>query len=231
MKFWKILLAITLAVGVSDILSEDVFARPGGSRSSPSRSSPSRSPSRSTPSKTSSGSSWGTRKPATSSTRSSTTKSTPKRSATDQKAYDKAKASGTAFESRSKATSAFKTKHATEYKSTYTAKPETRPSHIPESTKVGGTTYNVTYNQQHGGYGYMGPSGSWMMYNAMGDALMLSMLMRQNNYHYDTVPISQGQPVVVVRRGLSGLMIFFGVVGSLIVVVVVVVVIGRSGGI
>lgn len=219
MKFWKILLAIVLMASVSDVVSGNAFARGGRSRpsrSSPSRSRPSRSPSKSKPS-----SSRSTRAKSTTSKR---TKSTvPKRSAADQKAYNKAKASGTAFSSRSAATSNFKSKHADKYKSTYATKPATRPSHVPESTKVGGTTYNVTYNQQHGGYGYMGPSGSWMMYDAMTDVVVLSMLMRQNDYYYDAGPL--GEPGA--RRG--GLIVFFVGVGVLTVIVVAAVIINKSG--
>lgn len=215
MRFWKLLLAIVLMVGLCDVA--DAKRRSGGGfRSSPSRSSPSRSsPTRSSPSRT---------RKATSSSRPKATP--PKRSAADQKAYDKAKQSGTAFKSRNAAVSDFKTKHSSKYTSKYTSKPTTRPDHIPQTTSTGGKTYNVTYNQQYGGYGYMGPSGAWIVYDAMADAAMVSALMGRNNYYYDTVPV--GQPVV--RRGPSALTILLVLGGIAIVVVLIGVGVKLSSG-
>lgn len=214
MKYWKILLSLVLMIGVSDLMlhEADAARRGGASRSSPSRSSPSRStPSRSakTPSRSPSSAKRPTSKPAA-----------PKRSAADQKLYDKAKSSGTVYKSKTAATTAFKEKNASQYKSKYDKQPAARPDHIPQSTSVGGTSYNVTYNQTHGGYGYMGPSGSWMMYNTMADVAMVSMLMGRQNYYVDTVPMATGGQVAVVRRGPSAFTIFL-IIGGIIVVIVV----------
>jgi hypothetical protein len=154
-----------------------------------------------------------TTKKATSATRGS--KATVKRSATDQKSFNKAKANGTAYKSKAEATSAFKTKNAAKYPAKYTSKPATRPDHIPQSTSVGGNTYNVSYNQGMGGYGYMGISGSWMMYSAMTDVIMLSTLMSRNNYYYD--PVVAGAPVAVVRTS-NGPATLFGIIVILVVI-------------
>jgi hypothetical protein len=196
MKFWKIILVAILAVGVTGILDNDAEARRGGgfsssrSFSSSSRSTPSRSTwggsTRTTPSR----STWGgsTRSSSSKSglsTSGSRTTSKPARSAADTALYEKAAKSNTAYTSKANATTAFKSKYADQYKSKYDTKPATRPDHIPPKTTVGGKSYDISYNQQYGGYGYMGPSGSWVMYNAMADAVMIDTLMRRNNYYYD----------------------------------------------
>lgn len=205
MRFWKIVLITVLAVGMTGIFNIDTAdARRGGGFSSSRSSFSSSSRSRSTPSRSSSwGSSNRSTKPSTStwgsSNRSSSSSSKsglstsgsrtstkkPVRSAADTALYNKAKTSGTAYTSKASATQAFKTKHASQYKSKYDTKPATRPDHIPQSTTVGGKSYNVTYNQQYGGYGYMGPSGSWIMYDMMTDAIMMDTMMRRQNYYYD----------------------------------------------
>lgn len=203
MRYGKIILVTVLALGVSDFFCASAYARRGGgfsssssrSSSSSSRSSSSRSSGwgsssrRSTPSRTSTwGSSNRTSSPLTSSFSTSGSRSqtqTTRRSAADQRLYDKAKASGTAYSSKSAATTAFKSKYGNQYTARYASKPATRPDHIPQSTSVGGRTYPIEYNQRYGGYGYMGPSGSWVMYDAMADAAMLSMLMSRNHYYYD----------------------------------------------
>lgn len=238
MRFWKIVLITVLAVGVTGIFNVDTAdARRGGGFSSSSRSfsSSSRSSSsRSTPSRSSNwgGSNrstkpstplWGgsnrSTKPSTSSglstssSRTSTKK--PVRSAADQALYNKAKTSGTAYTSKSAATEAFKTKHASQYTSKYETKPATRPDHIPQTTTVGGKSYPVTHSEQYGGYGYIGPSGSWVMYNALTDAVMMDTLMRRNNYYYDR----PGAVTYVDTGGGGRWLMWFGliVVGIIIV--------------
>jgi len=108
------------------------------------------------------------------------------------------------------------------YTSKYTTKPATRPTHIPETTTVGGKTVNVTYNSAHGGYGYMGPSGTWMMYDAMSDAVMLSALMSQNHYYYQGHP-SLGSTAVVhhSNAGMTILWVLLGLVGVVVVIAVI----------
>lgn len=196
----------------------------GGSRSSSwgsRRSTPSRSSSwKKSPSKTSGWgksstsstkkkgtSGWGKSSAASTSKSSSKFKPAPKNSpsykrwsAADKKLAAKAKASGTSYKSRSAATDAFKKKNASKYSSKYASKPSTRPSHIPQTYKSSGTTYNITYNPSHGGYGYYGPSGRWMFYDAMADAAMMSMLMQRSNYYY---PGIHPAPVVAHDPGWS----------------------------
>jgi hypothetical protein len=65
-----------------------------------------------------------------------------------------------------------------------------------------------------------------MMYNAMADAVVLSALMSQNNYYYDTNPVAQNRPVVV-RRGPSGLVIFLVIIGGLVTIVAIGVMINK----
>ena len=189
MRYGKIALIIVLTFGVTDFFDATAYARRGGGfRSSSSRSTSTRS------------SSWGssTRRTTTSRTskwRSSTSSSaargsrsqaqTPRRTAADQKLYEKAQASGTAFSSKSAATTAFKSKYGSKYTARFDSRPATRPDYIPQSTLVGGRTYNIQYNRQYGGYGYMGPSRTWIMYDAMADAVMLNSLMSRNYYYYD----------------------------------------------
>lgn len=200
MRSGKLLLIAVLALGVSDFYCADAFAgRGGGSRSSSSRSSSSSSgwgssARRSTPSRTTN---WGSSSRSSSSPNtglstsgSRTRTQTSPRSAADQKLYDKAKASGTAYSSKSAASKAFKSKYSSQYTARYDSKPATRPDHIPRSTSIGGKTFNVNYDPQHGGYGYVGPRGSWIMYDAMTDAAMLSILMSRNNHYYDRPRVS-----------------------------------------
>lgn len=141
--------------------------------------------------------------------------------------YDAAKKSGTVFTDKSKATSSFKQTHGSKYTSTYTSKPETRPTHIPSSYKdsKSGNTYNVTYNSRYGGYGYMGGSGSWIMYDAIADAAMLSLLMNNHNYYVGSAPTA---PVAHVSSGPSIGMIMLAVVFGGFVVVIFIVILSTS---
>lgn len=211
-----------LMLGLLIAVPGDAFAqrRGGGSR----RSSPSRSRSTSKPraakskarpkaaapkrgsktGKASNKNKWGSSKKKAGASK-------PKKKATkaDQKAYDRAKAKGTVFKDRKSASADFKKKNAAKYTSTYASQPASRPGHIPASYASGGTTYNISYNQGYGGYGYMGVGGSWIMYNAMGDVAMASYYNRQMTsagYHYGP------RPVVGMGGGMIVLMVFAGVV-------------------
>lgn len=49
---------------------------------------------------------------------------------------------------------------------------------------------SVTYNAGYGGYGYMHPTlGTWMMYDMMSDAVMMSAVMRNDGYHVGPAPV------------------------------------------
>jgi hypothetical protein len=90
---------------------------------------------------------------------------------------------GAHFSSRNEAVQDFQQKYATSYPSTFSREPSYRPSYIPQTIIVGGNTYPVYYDWSHGGYGYWSGS-TWTAYDVMRDALMLGMLMNQNNYSY-----------------------------------------------
>ena len=108
-------------------------------------------------------------------------------STTDRAAYQKAKAAGTTYRTRTDAQKGFMSKHGSQYGSKYGSKPAQRPSHIPQSTQVNGKAAPVTYSAQHGGYGYQGGSG-WMMYSVGRDVAMMSLLMNRHSYYYGGVP-------------------------------------------
>jgi len=206
-----------LGILLIGVMSSDVYAR--GSRSfgggGRSRSSWGSSNSRSSSSKsTKPSSSWSNR----SSTKTPTTRkvTTTKPNTTDKALISKAKTNGTYYKSRDAAVKSFREKNASKYSSKYSSKPATRPEHIPQSTTSGGKTYNITYNQSHGGYGYMGPSGAWIMYDAMADAAMMSMLMTRNGYVYER-PHTTYVPVN------WDVMIWVLIIGGVVVVIAVIV--------
>ncbi len=221
---WWTLLVIMFALPLA--VPVDAFAqkRGGSRRSSTRRSTPKRSapkaPSRAKPKastkrggKTGEASNKGK-------FGSSTKKAGKSKKATkaDKKVREKAKANGTYFKDRKSASADFKTKNAAKYGSTYATKPTTRPGHIPPTyVGSGGTTYNISYNQGYGGYGYMGPLGTWMVYNAMADAAMGPYYNRQMasaGYDY-------GPPLRPLRHGPSGGTIFFFIAGGVVVLFVI----------
>lgn len=115
---------------------------------------------------------------------SSTTGSPPRIGGASQALYDKAKVNGTAFTSRNDAVSSFRGKYGSQYTNKFASEPSARPDYIPGSTSVGGRNYTIIYNHGYGGYGYYGPSGAWMMYDVMADAVMLDLLMSHRGYYY-----------------------------------------------
>lgn len=153
------------------------FSKP----SSPSTSKPSVSPSKPA---SSSGSWWGSSsRPSSSSAKSN------KASSVDSKINASVKSTGKTYSSKDSAAAAFKSKYSSEtgkggkYTAKYDKEPATRPSHIPTTTSVGGQNVNITYNSGMGGYGYYHPSlGTWMMYDALTDAAMMSTLMHREGY-------------------------------------------------
>ena len=102
--------------------------------------------------------------------------------------YDKSKMNGTAFQTRSQAADNFKTRYGSQYTNRFSKEPSSRPSYIPQSTSVGGRNYTIIYDIGHGGYGYYGPGGVWMMYDVMSDALMMNALMSHHGYYYGDAP-------------------------------------------
>ena len=139
--------------------TEELYARRGG-RISFGRS---RSYSRSA-SKASRAKSWGSsqaNKPRLGGNRSG--QAAQRASTTDRRVLDKARSQGTMYRSRNEATTAFQSKFGNQFPSKYSTQPATRPSHIPQRTTVNGQQYDVRYNPQYGGYGYMA-GGGWRPY-------------------------------------------------------------------
>lgn len=131
---------------------------------------------------------------------------------------------GTAFTSRDQAVSNFQSKYGNQYSNHFTSQPATRPSWVPQSTSVGGHTYNITYNSGYGGYGYYGPGGSWVMYDLMRDAVMLDMMMSHQGYYYGAQPMAPmaHQPVAVVHHTS-----FWTVIGWIFVILLIIVVLAA----
>jgi hypothetical protein len=76
------------------------------------------------------------------------------------------------------------------------------------TTTVGGSNVNVSYNSQYGGYGYMHPTlGTWMMYDMISDAAMMSTMMRNDGYYV-------GQPSTVVYSDGGGIGRTLGIILS-----------------
>jgi len=142
--------------------------------------------SRPAPAASSSGSGWGTGR---------NSQSTAKSSAADQALYAKAKMQGTVYNSREEAVSAFRTKHANDYKTTFSSEPSKRPDYIPGMTQIGGRDVPVQYDSRYGGYGYY-DNGRWHAYEVFRDMAMLGLLMRNDHYVYGPSPYGgyPGQP-------------------------------------
>jgi hypothetical protein len=103
--------------------------------------------------------------------------------------YQRSRAAGTTFQNRTQAESAFRQRNAGQFPSRYATQPSSRPNHIPQSTRVDGRNVNVTYNAGLGGYGYRHPTlGTWILYSAMTDAVMMSALMSRGGYYYGAAP-------------------------------------------
>lgn len=116
----------------------------------------------------------------------------------------------TTQQSRAKARESFiaknkaETKPGGKYTSQYKTEPAKRPSHIPETYSKDGKTYNVTYNQNQGGYGYWsggGPGlGTFMMYDMMSDMAMISMLSASHSTHNHTHTTTSGTHTTVTHQ-------------------------------
>ncbi len=153
-----------LTLSLLILLSEPLLARRGGGFSGGGRSF-SRSSSFSAPRKTSSFS--GTRQ-----------------SSVNKNNYYRAKQNGTLYSNKSQAQSAFRNKYSKQYGSKFASKPSRRPDYIPNSTTVKGRQYPISYNSQYGGYGYLNALGTFVLYDALSDTLMMNRLMNQNGYYY-----------------------------------------------
>lgn len=110
-------------------------------------------------------------------------------SAADRALYTRSKQQGTLFKSRTEAQTHFQQKYSTQYTTKFKAEPTVRPTYVPRTYLVGNRTVNVVYSPVYGGYGYYHPlTGSWLMYDVMRDAAMLSVLMSNHGYYYGAPP-------------------------------------------
>lgn len=138
----------------------------------------------------------------------------------DRALYDRAKKNGTHFNNRNEATAAFKKSKGAEisanYPTKFSSKPATRPDYIPQSTSVGGNTYNISYNDRYGGYGYMDALGTFMLYDMMTDQMFMNQQMRNYGYAYGPPPARASSGFALI-----GTLIAVLVIGGIIVVVVV----------
>jgi hypothetical protein len=175
---FRLLLIVVCAGLIVSLALGEAFARSrggfGGFKSSRSFSS----------SKSFSKSSWGktTKSGLSSSKRKS---SAGKMSSADRSQYNRAKSSGTVFNSKSDALKSFKSKNASKYPTKFGSKPATRPDYIPASFKADGKSYNVGY--RNGGYGYMAGS-MWRPYSPFSDPFMAARLMGMGGYYYGPRP-------------------------------------------
>ncbi|MCP5120534.1 MAG: hypothetical protein GY953_57810 [bacterium] len=173
-RHWKLFTFLAALLAVWLFVPEELYARRGGRISFGRSRSFSRSSSRAK--------SWGStkaNKPRLGGSRSGQTAG--RASTTDRRVLDRARSQGTLYNSRADANKAFQSKYASQYTSKYATQPATRPTHIPQTTTVSGQQYNVGYNQQYGGYGYM-MGGGWRPYSTMGDVAMMSLLMNRHGY-------------------------------------------------
>ena len=126
---------------------------------------------------------WGKKKSGLSSTRRRT--SAGKMSSADRSLYNRAKTSGTVFNSKADALKSFKSKNSSKYPTKFGSKPSTRPDYIPSTITTDGKRYNVSY--RNGGYGYYAGS-SWRPYSPFADPLMAASLMAMGGYYYGSRP-------------------------------------------
>lgn len=106
-------------------------------------------------------------------------------SSADRSLYNKAKASGTLFNSKADALKSFKGKYASKYPTRFKSKPGTRPDHIPSSVTLNGKSHNIAF--RNGGYGYYAGS-AWHPYSPFADPLMAASLMARGGYYYGPRP-------------------------------------------
>jgi hypothetical protein len=147
-------------------------------------------------------------------------------SAADRALADKAKSSGTAFQSRGEATKSFEQKYAKQYTAKYEAEPAARPTHIPSTYVYNNQNYSIVYDRTYRGYGYYS-LGRWYPYDPLVDAVMLSALMNQHNYY--SYPSGYSETRVVHTDGGSFLAVFFVIMGLVVVVIVIGAIASRKG--
>lgn len=114
--------------------------------------------------------------------------------------YESAVKSGKHFTTRESAVADFKAKNASKYTAKFDKEPATRPSYIPTTYRDStGTTRKITYDSRGGGYGYWSGGGSglgtFIMFDALSDMVMLNALMDKDGYYVGNVP-----PATVIHQ-------------------------------
>lgn len=150
------------------------------------------------------------------------------KSTVDNKLAAKAKSNGTLFKSKETALLSFKNdpKMQSKYTGKYSSQPATRPKHIPEKYTDGqGNTYNVTYNQDKGGYGYQSSSG-WIGFDPMSmlSGAMLYSLMSDNgnNYYVQSPNTTAAAPLQYEQRSHGTAETVFLIIFLVIITVLVI---------
>lgn len=135
---------------------------------------------------------------------------------------------GTAFKDQSSAMNDFKAKNGSRYQNNFKTEPAVRPNYIPGRTNVNGQDRDVIFVQGRG-YGYYDSLGTFMMYDAMSDMMMMNMLMSHSNYHYPNMPVYQAVQttgtVMMVAPAKKGMSTFGKIMLTMLGVGIVIVVI------
>ena len=106
-------------------------------------------------------------------------------SSADRTLYNKAKTSGTVFNSKADALKTFKSKYASKYPTKFSSQPSIRPDYIPPNITLKGNRHKVFY--RNGGYGYFIGS-AWFLYSPLNDNREAEKLMAGQGYYYGPRP-------------------------------------------
>lgn len=148
----------------------------------------------------------------------------------DRAKYENAVKSGKSFTSREKAVADFKAKNATKYTAKFDKEPATRPSYIPTTYRdSSGTTRNIVYDNRGGGYGYWSGGnsglGTFIMFDALSDMVMLNALMDKDGYYVGSPPVHNTSAHYYEDDDSTAwnvFKVFLGVVAGIVVIVFVV---------
>ena len=112
---------------------------------------------------TSKSSFWG----SSNSTKTSNVNDVKKGSSTDSALAAKTSMTPETVKKRADVVESFKRDNSKTYSNKFDAEPASRPTYIPQNYNDGGTTRNVYYNYNSGGYGYMNALGTFILYDAL----------------------------------------------------------------
>ena len=97
----------------------------------------------------------------------STVNDVKKGSSTDSALAAKTSMTPETVKKRADVVESFKRDNAQKYSNKFAAEPASRPTYIPQTYNDGGTTRNIYYNYNSGGYGYMNSLGTFILYDAL----------------------------------------------------------------